>query len=254
MGPGGKIPLRKGCRANDSLTVLTFGGARTPPIPPGHMRHLIRCLLLATLAGWPEPTVAQTAVRLNLAPSTRTSEPIFDRVTSIRELADGSLLVADRTTGLLQHFDWSNEPRAIGRVGDGPGEYRMVGWLFELAGDSTLFTDSYSGRWIVLQGARIVNTISESQPHPQLLRGELLGTSMAGRVLGATVPGQEGETRSPPLQTHSRSYRLIAAPDAWTRSRGFGARAPLGVSCSRREGRGPPGSSLATRWGAVRRP
>ena len=108
----------------------------------------------------------------------------FDRVTSLRELTDGSLLVADRAGRRLLHIRWDgSQPQPVGRVGDGPGEYRQVGWLYAMSGDSTLFTEEFSARWLILRHNRIVATIAQSGALNQFPGGELAGASHA-RVLG----------------------------------------------------------------------
>ncbi|HEX6316466.1 MAG TPA: hypothetical protein VFZ73_16460, partial [Gemmatimonadaceae bacterium] len=85
---------------------------------------------------------APRAITLRLADATL-GEP-FASIYSIRELADGRVLisdyssdnrvvVADLTTGRV---------RPVGNVGAGPREYRAAGKLLALPGDSTLLIDS----------------------------------------------------------------------------------------------------------------
>jgi hypothetical protein len=85
----------------------------------------------------------------------------FTRVTSIRELRDGRVLIAGggnlplsigdfRTGGVVQ----------VGREGDGPGEYREVTRIHALGGDSTLLEDRRRLRWIILDGSRAVATFA----------------------------------------------------------------------------------------------
>lgn len=122
---------------------------------------------------------------LRPADASYVGELAFASVTSTRELADGSLLVADRAERRILHLQWDgSEPRAVGRVGDGPGEYRQPGWLYAMGGDATLFTDEYSGRWLMLRHNQVVSTISEGGALNLLLGGELAGASDRGKILG----------------------------------------------------------------------
>jgi hypothetical protein len=133
-----------------------------------------------------KPVYAQGGARTTLRPAnaSHAGELTFASVTSIRELPDGSLLVADRANKRILHLRWDgSEPRQVGRLGDGPGEYRHPGWLYSMGGDSTLFTDEYSGRWIVLRHNRILSTVSEGGALTRLLGGELAGAGR-GKVLG----------------------------------------------------------------------
>ena len=84
----------------------------------------------------------------------------FTRITSVRELPDGRLLVADAGEDVrLAMVDWrSGAVRTLGREGAGPGEYRSVGRLVPLGGDSTLLEDRRTGRWLLLAGERFVAT------------------------------------------------------------------------------------------------
>lgn len=110
----------------------------------------------------------------------------FERIIAIRELRDGSVLVADKAQErLLSLGAMESAAVQVGRVGSGPNEYRAVGELWALGGDSSLFVDGYSGRWLILNGARIVGQVSESRPANLLLRARSLGASASGEVVGA---------------------------------------------------------------------
>lgn len=108
----------------------------------------------------------------------------FAFVTSVRELNDARLLVADRAEQRLAVVDFQGgSVETIGRPGAGPGEYGDAGWLYPLGGDSTLFTDPVSGRWLLLEGGRIVET--RTRAGPSVLVGSLLlGADDRGGVLG----------------------------------------------------------------------
>lgn len=84
------------------------------------------------------------------APDATFPEP-FSSIVGLRELDDGSLLVSDRLESAIKHIDFaSGEVREVGRVGQGPGEFRTPGELFPLPGDSTLLVDFGNMRMTVI--------------------------------------------------------------------------------------------------------
>jgi hypothetical protein len=105
-------------------------------------------------------------------------------VTSVRELADGRLLVADFIENRIGVVDWTTGAvTSIGSIGDGPGEYRYVGWLYPLSGDATLLTEP-TRRWHILDRDGFSNTLPERGALQQLF-GALLGGSEAnGSIMG----------------------------------------------------------------------
>lgn len=149
-------------------------------------RLLIGVTAVVSASGFPSANTAQEPPQIMLrAPNASyAGELDFERVTSMRELADGSILVADRAGRRILHIRWDgSEPRTVGRLGDGPGEYRQIGWLYALGGDSTLFTEEFSGRWLILRHNRIVSTMAQGGTLNQLLGGEL-SSGHHTRVLG----------------------------------------------------------------------
>ncbi|MGV3708913.1 MAG: hypothetical protein ACO1Q7_08725 [Gemmatimonas sp.] len=81
----------------------------------------------------------------------------FSDVISVRELADGRVLIADQKDALLYAGDFSTGTAvAIGRHGDGPGEYRVVGRLWPVAGDTTYMAEPYGPRAHFLVGDSIL--------------------------------------------------------------------------------------------------
>jgi hypothetical protein len=132
------------------------------------------------------PAAAQPERRVVLRPPDAVASTEFAWVTSIREVKDGSVLVADQGAAKLFLVRWNTPETVIGRTGAGPGEFSAVGRLYALAGDSTLFTDSYTSRWLLLQGARIVATLSEQGSLNRLLKSTLSGADDFGHVLGTS--------------------------------------------------------------------
>lgn len=114
----------------------------------------------------------------------------FTTIGSIRELADGRLLVADEQDNRLFVADFSSgSVRPLGTEGDGPGEYRQVGPLMPLAGDSTLMLDLRARRWLLLAGDSIATTIAASEAAVEATSsGQVLGTDAQGKVVAALYP------------------------------------------------------------------
>lgn len=75
----------------------------------------------------------------------------FGSVDDIRVRRDGSLLVADRTSGELVLLDPDLRTRTVvGGRGEGPGEYQAPSGIWPLRGDSTLLLDVGNNRLTVL--------------------------------------------------------------------------------------------------------
>lgn len=74
----------------------------------------------------------------------------FGDIQAVAQLADGSLVVADRMAGELRVFDPSGRfVRRLGRSGEGPGEFKGVSSLQILEGDSIAAFDPPLRRWTV---------------------------------------------------------------------------------------------------------
>lgn len=117
----------------------------------GQRKGLVAVVFLTLAAagsGWaqegPVPRVQMSK------PEASFPEP-FSRITGLRELADGRLIVSDRLEVALRIVDLtSGSMEEIGHEGSGPGEYRMPDDLFSLPGDSTLLVDFGNMRLTVI--------------------------------------------------------------------------------------------------------
>jgi hypothetical protein len=105
-------------------------------------------LLLATVSvtaksqGVPTRTVA-TPVALYTDP--------FSDIRAIRELSNGNVIVIDRKEVTVQIVDFQRGTAMIvGRIGGGPGEYRIPSDLYALPGDTTVLRDASGGRLLVI--------------------------------------------------------------------------------------------------------
>ena len=165
-------------------------------------------LLCALLAMARPASSAQPAITF-AAPIER-SGPEFERIVGVRELRDGSVLVADRGQPAVLHMrTLSSAPVPVGRAGSGPGEYRALGDLWPLGGDSSLLTDSYTGRWLLLEGARVVRTFPESRSGNLVVRGATDGASAAGEVVARRRYSHRGGRAF--LESNSDSLVVVRA-------------------------------------------
>lgn len=148
-------------------------------------------LLVGVVAG---PPLEGQPPSVTLGPPTASYDFGFTNVVAIRELSDGRVLVADKgETRLYVLTPDLSRVRQIGRVGEGPGEYRGVGPLHPLAADSSVFIDSYSSRWNLLVGSEITDVVSEHRMVNRMFRYRVLGFDDVGGVLGA-VGGEQGRS------------------------------------------------------------
>ena len=83
-------------------------------------------------------------------PEVELSEP-FTRVTSLRALSDGRVLVADGRDRILHLVDFrAGTATKVGREGSGPGEYGIPQSLVALPADTTLLYDPMNSRLLVI--------------------------------------------------------------------------------------------------------
>ena len=107
---------------------------------------------------------------------------------SVRELKDGRVLVVDTRDRKLFVGDWRTRAATqIGREGNGPGEYALPRTLFPVSADSTLLPDPRNGRWLLLAGATIVETVPADAPAIRAGARTPLGADYAENVF-ATKP------------------------------------------------------------------
>lgn len=134
----------------------------------------------------------------------------YTRITGIRELRDGHLLIADRVENRLELLDWNTgTATSVGREGDGPGEYRAVAWMYSLGGDSTLVTDPLRRHWYVMDGPRIVDRIIGGGKLGYMLDPWLFGADGSGNILGTMRP-MGGQGLFPPREAADSLYLVLA--------------------------------------------
>lgn len=136
-----------GCPRSDATHSGTF---------QRHLRAVTRACVFPLLIA-SGPLAGQT---IRLAPPDAKSGEGFTTLTSIRELADGRVLVSDPRDGRLAVVDFkAGSVRTIGKRGSGPGEYVNPGPIRPLAGDSSIMIEPFSRRWLILLGDKIVATV-----------------------------------------------------------------------------------------------
>jgi hypothetical protein len=123
----------------------------------------------------------------------------FGAIQTVRELADGRVLVADPLSKALYAVDMDAGTRTvIGTEGEGPEEYRQPDAVWPLPGDSTLLVDLGNGRLVLLGpelefGPTMPITVGDFQPGQPLVLAIPQGVDGMGnlfiRVLGGGMGG-----------------------------------------------------------------
>lgn len=146
-------------------------------------RASLAVLLIARTATY---SSAQGVVEKRLSAGGTRLEESFTNIVAVRELADGTVLVAEdpRDVRLVRADFRTNNITPVGAVGDGPNEYRGIHTLVPLNGDSTILVDWYRRQWIVLVGARpIAARSSAGAAKGDRIGRFLFGADSLGRLL-----------------------------------------------------------------------
>jgi hypothetical protein len=160
----------------------------------------------AILPGSVSQLDGQAAERRLAAPDAAFPEA-FSSVSGFRELPDGRVMIADGLGQALVVADMAaGRADTLGRVGQGPAEYRQPDGLFALPGDSTLLVDLGNGRLTVIgPDGSFGETapIAQGEPGP---RGGMVfvlprGVDSQGRVYFQSGFGGMGRGEQPPDST-----------------------------------------------------
>lgn len=140
--------------------------------------------LFLTVATQP---LAQSTTQALPAPNGRLNVEFSD-LTTIRELADGRVLLYDRKEERLVVGDFpSGSVYDVARKGQGPAEFEFIATFLPLAGDTTIAADQ-TRRWLILVGDSVVRKVLPR--HPALQRAlQPLGADHNGRILTQDFPG-----------------------------------------------------------------
>lgn len=123
--------------------------------------HLIVMLLLTPVVG----ASAQALRPIRLAPANATLDADFVALTSLREVADGRVIVTDGRAQQLYLADFTaGTARPLSRKGKGPLEWSFVGFVQRTAGDSSIMSDGVNQRWLLFDGASVVGTTPPDHP------------------------------------------------------------------------------------------
>jgi hypothetical protein len=99
----------------------------------------------------PVPATAQAPREIPLGRPTGAYAGEFSLLRNVRELSDGSILVADPIDGTLQRIDRAmTRATTLGRTGAGPGEYKQPDAVWPLPADSSLLVDLGNNRLTVI--------------------------------------------------------------------------------------------------------
>jgi hypothetical protein len=98
---------------------------------------------------------------LRIGDSARGTTHQFTEITAVLGLPDGSVLVADRQSGLVRRYGRGGDLlQQLGAVGEGPGEFRSPTSLAGLPGDSVVVWDAALWRASVFDGdGRFARTV-----------------------------------------------------------------------------------------------
>jgi hypothetical protein len=131
----------------------------------------------------------QVRAASNLRPANGRLTAEFSSIASVRELADGRLLIVDEKENRITVADFkSGATSVLGRIGSGPGEYTQVARIWSLSADSSLLKEPFGLRWLLFDGAQITQTLGAGHPIVAAFgSGRILGTDWRGGVFGARV-------------------------------------------------------------------
>lgn len=101
-------------------------------------------LLPAVLVGQTVPT------KVLSKPDAEIQDP-FTQLSSVRELGDGRVVVADSRDKTVQLVAFGGAAKKIGREGSGPNEYAMPQRLYAAGGDTTYLWDPLNSRFLLIK-------------------------------------------------------------------------------------------------------
>jgi hypothetical protein len=158
------------------------------------MTRFIRAALAAALWGVLGTNAAalgaQSPPTVPLAPEGAVADRDFTSIVGVRELSDGSVVVADGSESYVYHVGFGSTPGRgeIGRTGDGPREYRSVTAPYPIGRDSTLFVDLRRRRWVLVTGSLTVGDLGTYRSERAFAGPYVAGGSEGGYVLAQALP------------------------------------------------------------------
>ncbi len=141
--------------------------------------------LLATLVS---PLGAQEVHLVTLPPEDAVLQEGFTYLSSVRELSDGRVIIADPREQRLVVADLgTGSITPVGHRGQGPREWSAAIKLHPLRGDSSLQIDGGSRRWLVFHADRIIGSLPPDAPVIIATHGYALQADGLGHVFGVAA-------------------------------------------------------------------
>ena len=121
----------------------------------------------------------------------------FVRVSAMRELGDGRVVVVDAGSTRLVVADFTaRTTRTIGRIGGGATEHgAALRALYALGGDTSLVPDPANGRWLLLHRDAIATLIGADAPVVRAIGLSPSGVDTLGSVIGTRPRVVDGVPR-----------------------------------------------------------
>ncbi len=127
-------------------------------------------------------TIAGQALRTINGPIDWLREEL-DGARAVAELRDGSVVLSESRGKRVLLIDWSNHRvKQLGRIGDGPGEYRAVGDIFPINNDTLLIIDPQARRMLTYAHGNLTSGHFSSSALAVMLSGRILGADDRGRL------------------------------------------------------------------------
>ena len=149
----------------------------------------------------------------------------FSYVSGLGGLSDGSVVVAERGSGQLRIYDRTGEHlRSMGRVGEGPGEFRQLWFLRVLPGDTIWVGDFRPMRYFVYSSdGEWIRTIDLDPVYPSPTRdGGVLASGVSINVRNERAERWDFKTPETwQVEAHAPDGKLIG-PVAAVPARTFG--------------------------------
>lgn len=158
--------------------------------------HTTRAMLTLAALVVAHPVAAQRIESLTLPPAVETHPHEFTGITSLRELSDGRVIVTDGAEQRILVLDFANQTaKEIGREGQGPEEYGLVHFVYDIGADSSFMVDMPGMRFLLFNGDSIVETVPPDDPAAEASGGVITGADRLGHIIQWRTPrGAPGVT------------------------------------------------------------
>ena len=139
------------CQARRSINAVLPRSTVKSEIVPVSSCNVVTRLVSVLLGCLAAPAHAQDARLVASGPPSAELPYEFTKVAQVYELRDGRVLVLDQADAIVRLANLaSGESNVLGRIGAGPGEYRLPLYLVPLGGDSVGVYDDAAVRFLVV--------------------------------------------------------------------------------------------------------